>query len=69
MLLCVSAIISLELMVLSLGLRVLLEPFNDPVTPKVDTILDLAINLDSYTVSRFYCEYDVAVGLLSNPLN
>ena len=62
MLLWVSIIISQELMVLSLGLRVLLEPFNDPVTPKVDSIFDLAIILDIYTVSRFYFEYDVAVG-------
>jgi len=53
-------------MVLSLGLRVLLEPF-DPVTPEVDSINDLAIILDVYAVSRFYFEYDVTVGLLSNP--
>ena len=63
MLLWVSAIISLMLMVLSLGLRVLLEPFNDPVTPKVHSIFDLAIILDIFAVSRFYFEYDVAVGL------
>ena len=63
MLLWVSAIISLELMILSLCLRVLLEPFNDPVTPKVDSIFDLAIIFDIYAVSRFYFEYDVAVGL------
>ena len=56
-------VISLELMILSLGLRVLLEPFYDPVTPKVDSIFDLAIILDIYAVSRFYFEYDVAVGL------
>ena len=68
MLLWVSTIISLELMVLSFGLRVPLEPFNDPVTLKVDSILDLAIIFYIYTVSRFYFEYDVAVGLLSNPL-
>ena len=40
-----------------------MEPFNDPVTPKVDSILDLAIILDIYAVSRFDFEYDVAVGL------
>ena len=62
MLLWVSTIISLELMVLSFGLRVPLEPFNDPVTPKVDSIFDLAITLDIYAVSRFYFEFDVAVG-------
>ena len=50
-------------MVLSFGLRVPLEPFNDPVSPKVDSIFDLAIVFDIYAVSRFYFEYDVAVGL------
>ena len=69
MLLWVSTIISLELMVLSFGLRVPLEPFNDAVTPKVNSIFDLAIILDIYAVSRFYFEYDVALGLLSNPLD
>ena len=68
MLLWVSTIISLELMVLSFGLRVPLEPFNDPVTPKVDSIFDLAIILDIYAVSRFYFEYDVAVGLFYQTL-
>ena len=63
MLLWISAIISLELMVLSLALRVPLEPFNVPVTLIVDSILDLAIILDIYAASRFYFEYDVAVEL------
>ena len=63
MLLWVSAIISLKLMVLPLGLRVPLEPFNDPFTLKVNSNLDLAIILDIYAASRFYFEYDVAVGL------
>ena len=63
MLLWVSTIISLELMVLSFGLRVPLEPFNDLVTVKVDSILDLAIILDIFALHRLYFEYDVAVGL------
>ena len=50
-------------MVLSSGLRVPLEPFNDPLTLKVNSNLDLAIILDIYAASRFYFEYDVAVGL------
>ena len=32
-------------------------------TPKVESILDLAIVLDIYAVSWLYFEYDVALGL------
>ena len=40
-----------------------MEPLYDPVTPKNDSILDLAIILDIFALSRLYFEYDVAVGL------
>ena len=50
-------------MILSLVLEGPLEPLNNPVTPKVDSILDLAIIFDIYAVSWLYFEYDVAVGL------
>ena len=50
-----------------IGFRGPLEPLNDPVTSKVDSNLDLAIILDVDAVSSSYFEFDVAVGLLSNP--
>ena len=48
-----------------IGFRGPLEPLNDPVTSKGNSILDLAISiiLDVYTVSSLYFEFDVAVGL------
>ena len=54
----------------TIGFRGPLEPLNDPITSKVDSILYLAISiiLDVYTVSRLYFEFDVAVGLFyQNP--
>ena len=44
------------------------ELFDDPVTPKVNSILHLAIILDIHAVFRFYFEYDVAVGLFYQTL-
>ena len=50
-----------------IGFRAPLEPLYDPVTPKNDSILDLAIILDIFALSRLYFEYDVAVGLFYQP--
>ena len=50
MLLSVSAIISLGLMVQSLGLGVSWSPQNDPVTPMLTVSLILATILDIYPI-------------------